>query len=69
MSIERERLQSPTDALITAMEEADDIEHVIVIATKRDGCITIVHNDASLSTLMGMNNFASIVLARRVDIG
>jgi hypothetical protein len=55
---EKEPDETPTDVLIKCLEDADDIETVLVIASRKSGSLSWNTNTDSISLKLGMIELA-----------
>lgn len=63
---ENQRLESVTDLLITATEQADDIEQVAILALLKDGDFIILTNCSPL-TVIGMSEVSKNIMLKQTS--
>lgn len=68
-SRERERMETPTDALIAATEEADNFQYVAIIAERVDGSVQFFWTRTPALTMLGMLEFARVDVQQIIEAG
>jgi hypothetical protein len=63
VSLESERLKSPSDILIASLEVVDDMEYVVVLSKTKDNDFLIMTNSDPFS-LLGMIETAKTITLR-----